>query len=100
MADEKGKDTENKPFDNGHSTELGRSPQGKKVAKIVVDRELCIGSASCVAIAPGVFALDEENKAYVINKEGADNETIIAAAKSCPTKAILLYDEDGRQIYP
>ena len=89
-----------KPFDNRHSTELGRSPQDTKVAKIVVDRELCIGAASCVAIAPGVFALDEENKAYIINKEGADNETIIAAAKSCPTKAIILYDEDGRQIYP
>ncbi|MCH7883181.1 ferredoxin [Patescibacteria group bacterium] len=74
--------------------------ENKKVAKIVVDRELCIGAASCVAIAPKVFALDEENKAYVLDKEGADNETIIAAAKSCPTKAIILYDEDGRQIYP
>ena len=74
--------------------------QGRKVVKIVVDRELCIGAASCVAIAPNVFALDEENKAYVLDKEGADNETIIMAAKSCPTKAIILYDEEGKQIYP
>jgi len=74
--------------------------ENPKVAKIEVDRELCIGAASCVAIAPGVFALDKENKAYVVDPKGADNETIINAAKSCPTKAIILYDEKGRQIYP
>lgn len=71
-----------------------------KVAKIYVDRDLCIGAASCVAIAPGVFALDDENKAVVINEKGADSETIILAAQSCPTRAIILYDEQGNQIYP
>lgn len=72
----------------------------RRIAKIYVDRELCIGAASCVAIAPAVFALDEENKAYVIDPNGADNETILLAAQSCPTLAIVLYDEDGNQIYP
>ena len=71
-----------------------------KIAKIYVDRELCIGAASCVAIASGVFQLDEENKAYVVSSEGADQETILLAAQSCPTRAIILYDEDGNQIYP
>ncbi|MBI2609953.1 ferredoxin [Candidatus Giovannonibacteria bacterium] len=71
-----------------------------EISKIVVDRDLCIGAASCVAIAPGVFALDNENKAYVIDEKGADNETILLAAQSCPTRAILLYDKDGKQIYP
>ncbi len=71
-----------------------------KISKIVVDRGLCIGAASCVVIAPGTFQLDEENKAYVVNLEGADAETTLLAAESCPTKAIFLYDEDGKQIYP
>ena len=71
-----------------------------KIAKIVVDRDLCIGAASCVAIAPGVFALDEQNKAYVVNPDGADHETILLAAQSCPTRAIILFDKDGNQIYP
>ncbi len=71
-----------------------------KIAKIMVDRELCIGAASCVAIAPGVFALDDENKAYVLDAAGADDETILLAAESCPTRAIFLYDKDGNQIYP
>ncbi|MBI2052967.1 MAG: ferredoxin [Candidatus Ryanbacteria bacterium] len=71
-----------------------------KIARIYVDRELCIGAASCIAVAPGVFALDEENKAIVINDKGADYETILLAAQSCPTKAIILFDENGKQIYP
>lgn len=71
-----------------------------KIARIYIDRDLCIGAASCVAIAPGVFALDEENKATVINEKGADDETILLAAQSCPTRAIILFDEQGNQIYP
>ena len=71
-----------------------------KIAKIIVDRDLCIGAASCVAIAPGVFALDDENKAFVVDQNGADNDTILLAAQSCPTKAIFLFDENGNQIYP
>ncbi|OGZ56669.1 MAG: hypothetical protein A3G60_03870 [Candidatus Ryanbacteria bacterium RIFCSPLOWO2_12_FULL_47_9c] len=70
-----------------------------KIARIFVDRDLCIGAASCVAIAPGVFALDNENKAIVINDKGADDETILLAAQSCPTRAIILFDEKGNQIY-
>ncbi len=71
-----------------------------KIGKIVVDRNLCIGAASCIALAPGVFELDAENKAVVYNDKGADDETILLAAKSCPTRAILVFDEDGKQIYP
>lgn len=71
-----------------------------KIGKIVVDRNLCIGAASCIAVAPGVFELDSENKAVVYNDKGADNETILLAAKSCPTQAILVFDEEGNQIFP
>ncbi len=72
----------------------------KKIGRIYVDRDLCIGAASCVAIAPSVFQLDGENKAVVTNEKGADDETILLAAQSCPTRAILLFDEEGNQIYP
>lgn len=71
-----------------------------KIAKIYVDRDICIGAAPCVAVAPEVFALDKDNKSYVIDEKGADDETILLAAKSCPVKAIFLFDENGRQIYP
>lgn len=73
---------------------------GKKIAKIVVDRELCIGAASCIAFAGKSFRLDGENKAVVIEPRGDTDEDVLAAAASCPTNAIYLYDEDGKQLYP
>ena len=76
------------------------SIERKKIGKIFIDRDLCIGAASCIAVAPDVFLLDKENKAVVKNKEAADDETLLLAAQSCPTKAIVLYDEEGNQIYP
>lgn len=71
-----------------------------KISKVEVDRDLCIGAAPCVTVAPGVFQLDDENKAYIVDQNGADAETILLAAQSCPTQAIIVYDEDGNQIYP
>lgn len=79
-------------------SESGKKPL--KIGKVEVDRDLCIGAAPCVTVAPAVFELDEENKAVVIDEKGADDETILLAAQSCPTQAIILYDEDGNQIYP
>jgi len=72
----------------------------KKIAKIQVDRDLCIGAAPCVTVAPGVFQLDNENKAVVLDAHGADDDTILLAAESCPVQAIILYDEDGNKIFP
>lgn len=69
------------------------------ISKVVVDPDLCIGSASCVAIAPDIFDLGEDGKAFV--KAGADLkrvEEILDAARSCPVNAILVYDEKGEQI--
>lgn len=69
--------------------------------KVVVNRDLCIGAAPCVAIAGAVFQLDDEGKAIVIDPKGTDDETIRLAAEACPVRAIILTDEDtGKQIYP
>lgn len=71
-----------------------------KISKIEIDRNLCIGAASCMAVAPEVFELDSENKAVVINPSAADAETILDAAKACPTLAIRVYDENGKLVFP
>jgi ferredoxin len=68
--------------------------------RIQVDRDLCITAGSCVEIAPEVFQIDDEHKAYVVDPDGADEDTIWEAAESCPTFAIILEDEDGKQLYP
>jgi len=53
-----------------------------------------------VAIAPTVFELDEENKAIVLDPSSVDDDTLMEAAESCPEKAIIVEDDEGRQLYP
>jgi len=68
--------------------------------KIEVKRELCIGASACVAVAPDVYELDDEMKAVVKDPKGANDETILESAKACPTLAIYIYDDDGKQVFP
>ncbi len=65
-----------------------------------VDRELCIGVSNCVALAPTVFRLDDQNKVVVVDPDSVDEETLMEAAKSCPENAIIIEDGDGNQLYP
>lgn len=68
--------------------------------KVKVDRGLCIGVGNCVAIAPTVFELDNQNKAVVLAPGSVDEGTLIEAAESCPENAIIVDDEAGNQLYP
>lgn len=69
--------------------------------KIIINRDLCIGAGSCLAMAAGTFSLDSENKAIVLNDSGDIPETILLAAQACPTKSITLIDlETNKQVYP
>ncbi|MBI2624846.1 MAG: ferredoxin [Candidatus Nealsonbacteria bacterium] len=84
----------------------------EKIYKVKVIRDLCIGAGSCEVISPKVFKVDEEAKAIILGqgtnpdengfvmaaKDTAEN--VIAAAKSCPTFAIIVLDETGKQIWP
>ena len=64
--------------------------------RIRIDKALCIAAGSCVEIAPRVFQIGEDRKAYVVDPNGADEDTIFEAAESCPTLAITLEDENGK----
>ncbi len=68
--------------------------------KVNVDRELCIGVSNCVVIAPTVFKLDDENKAVVLDPSSVDDDALLEAAESCPENAIIVEDDEGRQLYP
>ncbi len=68
--------------------------------KIKYDRSKCIGAGSCVEFAPGTWVLDKEGlakqkKRTITDKELSKN---VKAAKSCPTKAIEIFDEKGKKI--
>jgi len=80
--------------------EYPRAKEGSTITKIVVDRDLCIAAVSCMAVAAETWDLDDENKIVVTNANSVDDETLIASAAACPTKAIFLYDTAGTQVYP
>lgn len=68
--------------------------------KVTVIRSKCIGAASCVAIAPKVFGLDDKNLAFVISEDELDDMKLLAA-QSCPTAAITVTDiETGQLVWP
>jgi ferredoxin len=74
-----------------------RSPENG--IRIEVDRGLCIGSGDCVDTAPAVFELDAEDKAVVIDPDGAPLDDVLDAARNCPVSAIFVIGADG-QLYP
>ena len=67
--------------------------------EITVDRALCIGSGDCVDSAPDVFELDSEDKAIVIDPDGAPTDEVLEAASNCPVTAIFVVGEEG-ELYP
>jgi ferredoxin len=67
--------------------------------RIEVDRALCIGSGDCVDTAPDVFQLDDEDKAIVVDPDGADRDLVLEAAGNCPVTAIFVVGEEG-DLYP
>lgn len=68
---------------------------------VQVDRDLCIGAATCAAIAPHTFNLDNEAKAIILEASGSDDDaSVLEAARACPVAAITLKDNDGHVVYP
>lgn len=71
-----------------------------KISKIEVDKSICISSADCIAIAPKTFELDAEGIAFVKDPKGDPEDKQFEAARACPVKAIKVFDETGKQIWP
>ncbi|NCN59146.1 ferredoxin [Candidatus Roizmanbacteria bacterium CG22_combo_CG10-13_8_21_14_all_38_20] len=68
---------------------------------VTVDRSLCIGAASCVAVAPFAFELDDQAIAIILDSAGQESsDTLLDAARSCPVDAIIITDKNGKQLHP
>lgn len=80
---------------------------------VKIDKDLCIGAASCLVGDPDHFELNAEGKAQVkqsvhakssyetdIEVDEVKKKTILLAAASCPTQAISVFDENGIQLFP
>jgi curved DNA-binding protein CbpA len=73
--------------------------------QITIEHSLCLAFGSCETLAPKVFVLEKNKrinpKVRVESETGANFESILAAAQTCPTKAIKIIDRyTGEQIYP
>ncbi len=72
---------------------------------LTVEPSLCMAFGSCETLAPRVFVVEKNKilnpKAIVKSETGADFDSILAAAQTCPTKAIKIIDRyTGEQIFP
>lgn len=68
---------------------------------VEVDVNTCIGAAPCVGVAPKSFELDANQKAFVLETCDEDDvDTILNAARSCPTSAITVKNEKGEVVFP
>ena len=78
------------------------APQVSAKNRIIVevDRALCFGFGDCVDTLPDVFALDDDNKAIVLDPDAAGVDDIMEASQNCPVDAIIVTDEHGEQLYP
>jgi ferredoxin len=67
--------------------------------KILVDE--CIGDSACQDDAPTTFKVNEDGIAVVLEDSTDDRETILNAAKNCPTEAIVVEDRaTGEKLAP
>jgi ferredoxin len=58
--------------------------------EIEIDRDVCMGSGNCVYEAPGVFELDDDSIARVVDTAASPEDKVVAAARKCPTHAITV----------
>ena len=66
--------------------------------RIEIETDDCMSSGKSVADYPEVFVFDEEELAALIpNAKLTDKETI-KVARNCPSRAILVYDENNDQV--
>ncbi len=67
--------------------------------RLVIDRDLCVGFADCIAEAPDAFELDEDGIAVFTAPETVSRARLLDACAACPVDAITVF-ENGVAIIP
>lgn len=62
--------------------------------RVIVDFDQCESNALCMAAAPEVFEVRDDDFLYVLQEEPSEElrEKVEAAARSCPKTAITIED--------
>jgi len=65
----------------------------RKLIKVEVDANLCVGSGMCVNFSPDLFRIQPDGHAAYVGRE-PDELAALDAAELCPVSAInLIYEE-------
>jgi 3-phenylpropionate/trans-cinnamate dioxygenase ferredoxin reductase subunit len=62
--------------------------------QVRANMRLCDGFANCVAAAPDLFDLDDDDKVIVLKREvnGTERSRVEEAIRSCPVSALSIGD--------
>jgi ferredoxin len=63
--------------------------------KVVVDFDLCESNAMCMAVAPEVFEVREDDFLYILDEHPPESmrEAVEDAVRSCPKAAISIQED-------
>lgn len=66
------------------------------MARVIVDPDLCVGTADCVRIAPTAFELDDTDDVATVTPGAATTpiDQLRRAGYECPTGAITVDADD------
>ena len=71
--------------------------------KVLIDRDSCSGTGTCVRLVPEVFRLVKDGLdtyAEVIPDGDAPEEQLWEAAEACPWAAVILESDEGQVLFP
>jgi ferredoxin len=60
--------------------------------RVRIDQRVCVGSATCVAMAPGQFVFDDEDRSRPVREISDPDDALLTAAEMCPTGALTVID--------
>lgn len=68
--------------------------------RATIDEDLCVGTGDCVRIAQLAFELDDSAGVSRVlpTVSEASEDDLVDAATNCPTQAIRIFDEDGKDL--
>jgi ferredoxin len=60
------------------------------IVRVTVDPERCMGSGTCLAVAPGLFEIGSNGTAEPVHPLAEPTKTLDMAVSRCPTAAIRI----------
>ncbi|MBB33417.1 MAG: ferredoxin [Acidimicrobiaceae bacterium] len=66
--------------------------------RLEIESDDCMSSGKCVADYPNVFEFDDEELAKLTSEATLSDDEIIRVARNCPSRAILVFDENGDKV--